>query len=79
MRDRVGGQVPVGDGSIGVARLPGVGVALAQFAAAGLLDWADRGVLGALNPEERATLHCLLMLAAGGQLPPNACTPTEPA
>jgi DNA-binding MarR family transcriptional regulator len=35
-------------------------------------------VLGALNPEERGTLHCLLMRAAGGQLPPNACTPIEP-
>jgi DNA-binding MarR family transcriptional regulator len=35
-------------------------------------------VLGALNPEERATLHCLLMRAAGGQLPPNACTPIQP-
>ena len=35
-------------------------------------------VLGALNPEERATLHCLLMRAAGGQLPPNACKPIEP-
>jgi DNA-binding MarR family transcriptional regulator len=33
-------------------------------------------LLGALDPEERATLHCLLMRAAGGQLPP--CSPTEP-
>jgi DNA-binding MarR family transcriptional regulator len=35
-------------------------------------------VLGALDPEERATLHCLLMRAAGGQLPAHACSPTEP-
>jgi MarR family transcriptional regulator for hemolysin len=35
-------------------------------------------LLGALDPEERATLHCLLMRAAGGQLPPDACNPTEP-
>jgi DNA-binding MarR family transcriptional regulator len=32
-------------------------------------------ILGALDSEERATLHCLLMRAAGGQLPPNACNP----
>jgi DNA-binding MarR family transcriptional regulator len=39
---------------------------------------AEDRVLGALDPEERATLHCLLMRAAGGQLPPEACNPTEP-
>ena len=37
---------------------------------------AEDRLLGALDPEERATLHCLLMRAAGGQLPP--CNPTEP-
>lgn len=35
-------------------------------------------LLAALDPEERATLHYLLMRAAGGQLPPNACKPIEP-
>lgn len=40
---------------------------------------AEDHVLGALDPEERATLHCLLMRAAGGQLPPDACNPVEPA
>jgi MarR family transcriptional regulator, transcriptional regulator for hemolysin len=39
---------------------------------------AEDRVLGALDPEERATLHCLLMRAAGGQLPPEACNPTAP-
>ena len=38
---------------------------------------AEDRVLGALDPQERATLHCLLMRAAGGQLPPNACNPAE--
>ncbi|HWE08245.1 MAG TPA: MarR family transcriptional regulator [Solirubrobacteraceae bacterium] len=37
---------------------------------------AEDRLLGALDPEERATLHCLLMRAAGGQLPP--CNPTKP-
>jgi DNA-binding MarR family transcriptional regulator len=31
-------------------------------------------VLGALNDEERATLHELLLRAAGGQLPGGGCT-----
>jgi DNA-binding MarR family transcriptional regulator len=39
---------------------------------------AEDRVLGALDPEERATLHCLLMRAAGGQLPPEACTAVRP-
>jgi DNA-binding MarR family transcriptional regulator len=39
---------------------------------------AEDRVLGALDPEERATLHCLLMRAAGGQLPPEACNPIRP-
>jgi DNA-binding MarR family transcriptional regulator len=39
---------------------------------------AEDRVLGALEPEERATLHCLLMRAAGGQLPPDACNPAQP-
>lgn len=39
---------------------------------------AEDRLLGALDPQERATLHCLLMRAAGGQLPSNACSPVEP-
>jgi DNA-binding MarR family transcriptional regulator len=39
---------------------------------------AEDRVLGALEPDERATLHCLLMRAAGGQLPPEACNPVQP-
>jgi MarR family transcriptional regulator, lower aerobic nicotinate degradation pathway regulator len=39
---------------------------------------AEDRVLGALDPEERVTLHCLLMRAAGGQLPPEACNPIRP-
>ena len=39
---------------------------------------AEDRVLGALDPDERATLHCLLMRAAGGQLPPEACNPIHP-
>jgi DNA-binding MarR family transcriptional regulator len=31
-------------------------------------------VLGALDEDERATLHALLLRAAGGQLPGDACT-----
>jgi DNA-binding MarR family transcriptional regulator len=39
---------------------------------------AEDRVLGALEPDERAMLHCLLMRAAGGQLPPEACNPVQP-
>jgi DNA-binding MarR family transcriptional regulator len=39
---------------------------------------AEDRLLGALDPDERATLHCLLMRAAGGQLPPEACTAVRP-
>jgi MarR family transcriptional regulator, lower aerobic nicotinate degradation pathway regulator len=39
---------------------------------------AEDRLLGALDPDERATLHCLLMRAAGGQLPPDACTAVRP-
>ncbi len=42
------------------------------------LTAAEDRVLGALDPEERATLHCLLMRAAGGQLPPEACISMQP-
>jgi DNA-binding MarR family transcriptional regulator len=53
------------------------GVAELQNTERGLAAAEDR-VLGALEPEERATLHCLLMRAAGGQLPPDACTAVRP-
>jgi DNA-binding MarR family transcriptional regulator len=39
---------------------------------------AEDRVLGALDPDERARLHCLLMRAAGGQLPPGACNAVHP-
>lgn len=42
-----------------------------------LLAAAEDRLLAALDPEERATLHCLLMRAAGGQLPPHACSPAQ--
>ena len=35
---------------------------------------AEERVLGALSAQERETLHGLLMRAAGGQLPPGACS-----
>ena len=31
-------------------------------------------ILGALDEDERATLHALLLRAAGGQVPSSACT-----
>jgi DNA-binding MarR family transcriptional regulator len=37
---------------------------------------AEERVLGALDPHQRAALHDLLMRAAGGQLPPDACSST---
>jgi DNA-binding MarR family transcriptional regulator len=52
------------------------GVTELQSAEQRLAAVEDR-VLGSLDPEERATLHCLLMRAAGGQLPPGACNAIE--
>jgi len=37
------------------------------------LTAVEDGLLSPLAPEERVTLHDLLMRAAGGQLPPEAC------
>jgi DNA-binding MarR family transcriptional regulator len=43
-------------------------------AAQRLLGQVEDDVLRALSADERATLHSLLMRAAGGQLPETACT-----
>lgn len=39
----------------------------------GCLTAVEDQLLGSLDLQERATLHDLLMRAAGGQLPPEAC------
>jgi MarR family transcriptional regulator for hemolysin len=59
-----------------VVRIAAAGITELQTTEQRLTAVEDR-VLGALDSEERATLHCLLMRAAGGQLPPNACKPIE--
>jgi DNA-binding MarR family transcriptional regulator len=60
-----------------IVRIADEGITELQTTERSLAAAEDR-VLGALEPEERATLHCLLMRAAGGQLPPDACTAVRP-
>ena len=43
------------------------------------LEAVEERVLSALSADERATLHGLLMRAAGGQMPQDACTETDGA
>lgn len=56
-----------------VVRIADRGVEELQLTEQRLAAAEDR-VLGTLDSDERATLHCLLMRAAGGQLPPGACS-----